>query len=108
LVKLRVGSHARHWEWFAKQHLSGPDSGSFRAELVRYLWYNLYAQEYQQPAVIDMRAHLLAWLIKNARQGAELQWCKLMLFWEWFAFDANANNPPILIGKRTAWLRSHS
>lgn len=49
------------------QHLSGPDNGSLRAEIIRYVWNNIQQPEYQQPSAIEVRAQFLAWLLKGAR-----------------------------------------
>ncbi|KAH7722317.1 Integrator complex subunit 3 [Aphelenchoides avenae] len=87
ILKLKPGSHTRHFEWFAKQHLGGHDNGSLRAEIIRSVWHNIFTPEYQQPTAVEMRTQFLVWLLKSSRQGAEQQWCKLMLFWEWFCFD---------------------
>ncbi|KAI1713089.1 integrator complex subunit 3 domain-containing protein [Ditylenchus destructor] len=92
MLRMKVHEFMQHKNinWFRDQHLSNVDRGSLMAEVMRYIWGNI--AEYQQPFAIETRAHLLAWLLKSARPGAELQWCKLMLFFDWFGFDPKAPN----------------
>ncbi|KAI1713801.1 integrator complex subunit 3 domain-containing protein [Ditylenchus destructor] len=82
----------KNMTWFRDQHLINVDRGSLMAEVMRYIWGNITDVHHQQPMAIETRAHLLAWLLKSARPGAELQWCKLMLFFDWFGFDPKAPN----------------
>uniref|UniRef100_A0A915DEG3 SOSS complex subunit A homolog n=1 Tax=Ditylenchus dipsaci TaxID=166011 RepID=A0A915DEG3_9BILA len=91
LLKLKNLAGSKHLDWFAKIHLSAVDSGSLRAEIMRYVWYNIHLPEFQQPAAIETRAQFLNWLLRNAKAGAEMQWCKLMLLFDWLGFE---NQPP--------------
>uniref|UniRef100_A0A1I8BL51 SOSS complex subunit A homolog n=1 Tax=Meloidogyne hapla TaxID=6305 RepID=A0A1I8BL51_MELHA len=73
------------------KHLSGPDSGSIRAEIIRHVWAFTEPKEFN-PQSNEARAALLGWLLRTAKNGAELQWCKLVFFWEWFGYDPSLPN----------------
>jgi hypothetical protein len=45
-------------------------------------------------------AKIVIFFFKQA--GAELQWCKLVFFWEWYGFEPTAPNAHINAG----WFRS--
>jgi hypothetical protein len=47
------------------QHLSGPDSGSIRSEIIRHIWAVLDIN----PASNEARASFLAWLLRTANVG---------------------------------------
>ncbi|KAI3420336.1 Integrator complex subunit 3 [Globodera pallida] len=71
---------------FKNSHLSGPDGGTMRAEIIRHIWVHL-KQEESNHECYEARATLLGCILRTAKVGAEQQWCKLMLFWEWFGFE---------------------
>uniref|UniRef100_A0A914GUH6 SOSS complex subunit A homolog n=1 Tax=Globodera rostochiensis TaxID=31243 RepID=A0A914GUH6_GLORO len=71
---------------FKNAHLSGPDGGTMRAEIIRHIWVHL-KQEESNHECYEARAALLGCILRTAKVGAEQQWCKLMLFWEWFGFE---------------------
>lgn len=75
-------------------HLSGPDSGSIRAEIIRHVWAVVSPKEFNA-ASIDARANFLDWLLRTAKPGAEMQWCKLVFFWEWYGFENTQMNAQI-------------
>ncbi|CAD6184938.1 unnamed protein product [Caenorhabditis auriculariae] len=74
---------APHWNWLTYSHLRGPDGGSLRAEIVRYLI--AYVPENQMQA--DTRVQLLYFIISTAQPGAEQQWLKCCLWIDWLGFD---------------------
>ncbi|KAF7634889.1 hypothetical protein Mgra_00005632 [Meloidogyne graminicola] len=76
----------KQFEALKQMHLSGPDSGSIRAEIIRHVWAFTEPKDFNLPS-IEARANLLGWLLRCAKPGAEQQWCKLAFFWEWFGFD---------------------
>jgi hypothetical protein len=47
------------------QHLSGPDSGSIRSEIIRHVWAVLDIN----PASNEARASFLTWLLRTANVG---------------------------------------
>uniref|UniRef100_A0A915MP47 SOSS complex subunit A homolog n=1 Tax=Meloidogyne javanica TaxID=6303 RepID=A0A915MP47_MELJA len=81
----------KQFETLKAMHLSGPDSGSIRAEIIRHVWAFIEPKEFN-PHSNEARATLLGWLLRTAKPGAELQWCKLSFFWEWFGFDPSIPN----------------
>ncbi|KAL3072695.1 hypothetical protein niasHS_017669 [Heterodera schachtii] len=91
VVKMLLGQNkiselTKHFEAFKNTHLSEPDSGTMRAEIIRHIWAHL-KQEEQSADCCEARAWLIGWLLRSSKVGAEMQWCKLMLFWDWFGFD---------------------
>uniref|UniRef100_A0A914CAV4 SOSS complex subunit A homolog n=1 Tax=Acrobeloides nanus TaxID=290746 RepID=A0A914CAV4_9BILA len=98
LLKMKMPNFGRHLDWFTKQHLNGPEGGSIRAEIIRYLWYiGLSTPDFQQQHVAENRASLLSFFIRTAQPGMEMQWCKLVLIWDWFGFDSNIPNAAALV-----------
>uniref|UniRef100_A0A183BNG7 SOSS complex subunit A homolog n=1 Tax=Globodera pallida TaxID=36090 RepID=A0A183BNG7_GLOPA len=54
-------------------HLSGPDGGTMRAEIIRHIWVHL-KQEESNHECYEARATLLGCILRTAKVGAEQQW----------------------------------
>ncbi|CAI5440338.1 unnamed protein product [Caenorhabditis angaria] len=89
-----------YYDWIVKSHLRQLDSGSLRAEIVRYLCSMSIDAKNHGPAVFENRIQLLHLLVSTAPPGPEQQWLKLCLFVEWFGCDerfVNYNNSNVEI-----------
>ncbi|CAI4221684.1 unnamed protein product [Auanema sp. JU1783] len=87
LWQVKPNIQYKHFEWLTSAHLSGPDSASLRAEMIRYTLYSV--KDNMPPQFCDAKIHFLQYLLGNAQTGYELQWCKTALWIDWILYDSN-------------------
>ncbi|GMT28379.1 hypothetical protein PFISCL1PPCAC_19676, partial [Pristionchus fissidentatus] len=91
LCQLKHGNHEKHLEWFTQWNLSASDSSSLRADIIRFVLASTHSKEFNA----EMRATIAYSMLTGSNPGAEMQWAKLMLWWDWFGFGLTENPSPI-------------
>ncbi|GMR53513.1 hypothetical protein PMAYCL1PPCAC_23708, partial [Pristionchus mayeri] len=84
MLHLKHGSHEKHIEWFTEWNLRAHDSSSLRADVIRFVLASTHMKEFNP----EMRAVIAYSMLTTSTPGPDMQWAKLVLWWDWFGFSA--------------------
>ncbi|KAF8366879.1 hypothetical protein PRIPAC_84708 [Pristionchus pacificus] len=87
LIHLKHGNHEKHLEWFTEWHCRRSDSSSLRAEIIRFVLSSTHNKDFNP----EMRAAVAYSMLTACNPGVEMQWSKLVMWWDWFGFTMTEN-----------------
>ncbi|GMT00508.1 hypothetical protein PENTCL1PPCAC_22682, partial [Pristionchus entomophagus] len=99
LTHLKHGNHEKHVEWFSEWNLGAIDSCSLRADVLRFVLASNHTKEFNP----EMRAAIAYSMLTATTPGPEMQWAKLVMWWDWFGFCPPEN--PVGVEQTHALLR---